>query len=163
MFFGFSCFLFPHLCSIVVQVAKISAAQFLPKVKLPRIHFALVSNFLPTLIVFNFIPQNTLINGQDFFFSDYNYIARHQNFSTGQEVFFAISALIQFAGSSQFKFELKLRFSENHFPTSVTLPTITPHRHGFEEFGFGLWKFLSRHSDKMVLNSEIFSFKLSQS
>ena len=82
---------------------------------------------------------------------------------TGQEVFFAISALIQFAGSSQFRFELKLRFSENHFPTSVTLPTITPHRHGFEEFGFGLWKFLSRHSDMMGLNSEIFSFKLSQS
>ena len=59
--------------------------------------------------------------------------------------------------------QIKLRFSENHFPTSVTLPTITPHRHGFEEFGFGLWKFLSRHSDMMGLNSEIFSFKLSQS
>ena len=156
----FSCFLFPHLCSIVVQVAKISAAQFLPKVKLPRIHFALVSNFLPTLIVFNFIPQNTLINGQDFFFSDYNYIVQHPNFWPARS-FFAISALIQFAGSSQFRFELKLRFSENHFPTSVTLPTITLHRHGFEEFGFGLWK-LSRHSDMMVLNSEIFSFKLSQ-
>ena len=77
--------------------------------------------------------------------------------------FFATSAFIQFAGSSQFGFELKLRFSENHFPTSVTLPTITPHRHGFEEFGFGLWKFLSRHSDMMVSNREIFSFKLSQS
>ena len=81
---------------------------------------------------------------------------------TGQELFFAISALIQFAGSSQFGFELKLRFSENHFPTSVTLPTITPHRHGFEEFGSGLWKFPSSHSDMMGLNREIFSFKLSQ-
>ena len=79
-FLFFRVFFSPHLCSIVVQVAEISAAQFLLKVKLPRIHFALVSNFLPTLIVFNFIPQNTLINGQDFFFSDYNSIAQHPNF-----------------------------------------------------------------------------------
>ena len=48
-----------HLCSIVVQVAEISAAQFLPKVKLPRIHFALVSNFLKRSL-FSTLSRKTL-------------------------------------------------------------------------------------------------------
>ena len=160
-FLHFFCVSPTHLCSIVVQVAEISAAQFLPKVKLPRIHFALVSNFLKRSL-FSTLSRKTLWSTVRISFSLITIpLPSIQTFDR-PGAFFAISALIQFAGSSQFGFELKLRFSENHFPTSVTLPTITPHRHGFEEFGFGLWKFPSSHSDMMGLNREIFSFKLSQ-
>ena len=108
VFLFFSCFLFPHLCSIVVQVNSVLdfflffSPFFLSFPHAPVFHccaggrdisctvfaqseiakdsFCACLQFPQALIVFNFIPQNTLINGQDFFFSDYNSIAQHPNF-----------------------------------------------------------------------------------
>ena len=101
-------FLFPHLCSIVVLLNSVLdfflffSPFFLCFPHAPVFHccaggrdisctvfaqseiakdsFCACLQFPQALIVFNFIPQNTLINGQDFFFSDYNSIAQHPNF-----------------------------------------------------------------------------------
>ena len=85
--FRFFVFSFPppvfHCCAGGQDISCTVFAQS----EIAKDSFCACLQFPRALIVFNFIPQNTLINGQDFFFSDYNYIVQHPNFWPARRFF----------------------------------------------------------------------------